>query len=81
MLTLLTLLCSVKSTGRGRWLVGIKQGTVESGKPEMIISFPGGSSSSGTLVEMSETMSSGNGYKNHLMKDGRGNLGHIEKWR
>lgn len=78
---MLTHAVQCKEHWKGRWLVGIKQGTVESGKPEKIISFPGGSSSSGTLEEMSETMSSGNGYRNHLMEGGRGNLGHVEKCR
>lgn len=78
---MLTHAVQCKEHWAGRWLVEIKQGTVEGGKPEKIISFPGGNSSSGTLEEMRETMSSGNGYKNHLMKGGSGNLGHVEKWR
>lgn len=78
---MLTRAMQCKEYWEGRWLVGIKQGTVESRKPEMMISFPAGSSSSGTLEQMSEITSSGNGYKSHLMKGGRGNLGHVEKWR
>lgn len=66
------MLCSVKKTGKG---------DVESGKPAMMISFPASSSSSGTLEQMSEIMSSGNGYTNHLMKGGRGNLRRVDLWR
>lgn len=66
------MLCSVKNAGKA---------DVESGKPAMMISFPTSSSTSRTLEQMSEIMSSGNGYTNHLMKGGRGNLGHVDLWR
>lgn len=78
---MLTHAMQCKEYWEGRWIVGIEQGTVESGKPEMMISFPAGSSSSGTFEQMSEITSSGNGYKSHPMKGGRGNLGQAEKWR